>query len=287
MKPLSTAQLPLGAQKSLGFRVWTGEPGVMHRAHQHADIELNFLFAGSLEYFIAGKRTIVPARRLSALWGGVPHAVLYSEEATVCSWTTVPLAWFLGWGLPQALDRRLLQGDLVVEAEERMGARDEQQQREWAELCASTSPEHLKIVRLEIEARVRRLALSSTPPDASAKPTALDDEASTLAERIADVVGARYTQRLTIEAVAAAVGTTPNHAMRVFKKSWGMSIGDYLTGVRVSQAQRLLMETDLKILDVALRSGFGSSSRFYDAFVAAVGQTPSVYRAMLGRESDG
>ena len=58
-------------------------------------------------------------------------------------------------------------------------------------------------------------------------------------------------------------------------------LDEYLSGVRVSQAQRLLIETDLKILDVALRSGFGSTSRFYEAFTTAVGQTPTAYREEL------
>jgi transcriptional regulator GlxA family with amidase domain len=56
---------------------------------------------------------------------------------------------------------------------------------------------------------------------------------------------------------------------------------EYVTQYRLSHAQRLLATTDLKILDVALASGFGSASRFYQVFMAMCGLTPRDYRASL------
>jgi AraC-like DNA-binding protein len=258
----------------------------MASPHQHADIELNFVVSGAMHYFIAGKRQLVPSRRLAAFWGGVPHALVAADAATECSWTTIPLSFFLAWRLPQPLVRRLFGGDLLLEPEAQRSSFDEQQQRQWADWCAIDSPEHSKIVRLEVEARVRRFALATihrAPTFESAPPSSA---AERLSERVADVIGARFAERLSIEAIAVSVGSSSHRVMRAFKKSCGMSIGDYLTAVRVSHAQRLLVETDSKILDVALRSGFGSSSRFYDAFTTAVGRTPSAYREMLTKHAN-
>jgi transcriptional regulator GlxA family with amidase domain len=53
---------------------------------------------------------------------------------------------------------------------------------------------------------------------------------------------------------------------------------DYLTQHRVSHAQRLLATTDRKIVHVALESGFGSISRFNDAFRRGCGCSPREYR---------
>lgn len=266
---------------SYGFRVWSGRPQVMHDAHQHADVELNFLPVGSMRYFIRGRQQLVPSRRLAMFWGGVPHTLVAMEPETECSWTTVPISALLAWRLPQHLVAALLRGDLLLEPESDRAALDEAQQREWASLCAMDEHESSRIVWLEVEARIRRFALlfgSTRPVSYTSPPTT---EAAQLAERVAELIAARFAERLTIANIAMMVDARPQQLMRAFKKCCGMSVGDYLTGVRVSQAQRLLIETDFKILDVALRSGFGSTSRFYEAFMTAVGQTPTAYREEL------
>lgn len=47
---------------------------------------------------------------------------------------------------------------------------------------------------------------------------------------------------------------------------------------RVSHAQRLLTTTDMKVVDIALDSGFPSPARFYAAFKRNAGQSPAKYR---------
>jgi AraC-like DNA-binding protein len=279
------ASKPL-AQSSFGFRVWAGQPQVMATPHQHADVELNFVLSGAMHYFIAGRHQVVPKRQLAAFWGGTPHALLTADAATECIWATIPLGSVLAWRLPHPLLRRLFRGHLLLDPKLERADLDEEQLRGWAGWDGSERREHGKIIQLEVEARVRRFALAvvdSAPRFDSSPPTS---GAERLSERVAEVIGARFAERLSIETIAAAVGASPHRVMRAFKKSCGMSVGDYLTGVRVCHAQRLLLQTDSKILDVALRSGFGSSSRFYDAFTTAVGQTPSAYREMLASEEE-
>jgi transcriptional regulator GlxA family with amidase domain len=67
--------------------------------------------------------------------------------------------------------------------------------------------------------------------------------------------------------------------MRVFRKQCGASVWEYLTRLRVAHAQRLLITTNLKVLDVAMESGFGSVAPFYAAFAAHTqGLRPLDYR---------
>ena len=58
-----------------------------------------------------------------------------------------------------------------------------------------------------------------------------------------------------------------------------MTLREYLTQQRLSQAQRLLATTDSKVVDVAFASGFGSVSQFYDVFTRYCGQSPNHFRA--------
>ena len=57
-----------------------------------------------------------------------------------------------------------------------------------------------------------------------------------------------------------------------------MTIRDYLLQYRITHAQRLLLTTDDKVIDVALASGFSSQSSFYAAFVRQVKTTPQAFR---------
>jgi len=52
----------------------------------------------------------------------------------------------------------------------------------------------------------------------------------------------------------------------------------YVTQHRLSHAQRLLVTTDDLVVNIALKSGFGSLSRFNEAFRQAFGCTPREYR---------
>jgi AraC-like DNA-binding protein len=60
-----------------------------------------------------------------------------------------------------------------------------------------------------------------------------------------------------------------------------MSLLDYVIQYRIAQAQRLLLTTDDNILDIAMQTGFGSSSNFYVTFKKLCGQSPGAYRQAL------
>lgn len=78
------------------------------------------------------------------------------------------------------------------------------------------------------------------------------------------------------------MGLHPNYAMTLFRRHYGMTLSTYLTRLRVCQAQRLLVSTELEISRVAFETGFGSISRFYEAFKEISGQTPRQYRLLPG-----
>ncbi|MGY0195885.1 Ada metal-binding domain-containing protein [Leptothrix sp. BB-4] len=66
--------------------------------------------------------------------------------------------------------------------------------------------------------------------------------------------------------LAARLGITDRHLRRVFQATWGVSPIDYAQTQRLLHAKRLLADTDLPMLEVALAAGFGSLRRFNDLF---------------------
>src|SRR5207249_4549755 len=149
--------------ESYGFKVWLGYPKVMERPHQHTDIEQNFPLQSPMLYFMSGRFLLSPRGIISTLWAGVPHRLVNIAEGSACIWVTVPMAWFLGWGLSEGFTRSLLRGDLLVEPDRgaRAGADERELLERWIADLESRDLERRKIVMLEVEARIRRLALSS------------------------------------------------------------------------------------------------------------------------------
>ena len=76
------------------------------------------------------------------------------------------------------------------------------------------------------------------------------------------------------------VGLHPNYAMALFRGTFGATLVKYITQLRLSHAQRLLVTTGDLILNIALTSGLGSLSRFNEAFRQAFSCTPREYRRL-------
>ena len=100
-------------------------------------------------------------------------------------------------------------------------------------------------------------------------------------ERMAVFIATHYTQDVCIADVAQAARLHPNSVMRLFRKTCGMTLLEYLTMHRVWHAQRSLATTARKIRQIAYDAGFSSPSRFYAAFERIVGQLPIAYRASI------
>ncbi|HEX6557007.1 MAG TPA: AraC family transcriptional regulator [Ktedonobacteraceae bacterium] len=265
------------------------QPARMQRPHRHNEVELNFVEQGSITYLFGGTRTSVKAGQMALFWATVPHQIMLAEERTILHWVTIPFATFLQWQLPAILTRQVSRGKFVMDPEEGEAAHRQVNQvlfRQWYADLQQNSPEHRKIVLLEIEARLRRLALSMSMQDRESanqeiSRTPLPVGELSNVERVASFIAEHYTESLSVEQIAQTVHLHPNYVMSLFRRSFGMSIIDYITQYRVSYAQCLLVTTDTNVSEIALKAGFGSNSRFYTAFKKVCGQSPVAYRASL------
>ncbi|MGW3993954.1 helix-turn-helix domain-containing protein [Amycolatopsis sp. NPDC004772] len=89
----------------------------------------------------------------------------------------------------------------------------------------------------------------------------------------------RYFDPITLGQIAAEVFVSPFHLSRVFAELTGVTPGRYLTAVRLFEAKRLLLTTDLTVADVVCSVGYNSVGTFTSRFTKAVGMTPTQYRS--------
>ncbi len=264
-----------------GFTCELWRPTPMPRPDRHNEIEINLLRSGLVTYLLGGRKVQVAAQRLSVFWAAIPHQILSFEDTTEYFVVTLPLAWFLQCKLPDQLVKPLLHGEVIAESIDARAAADIELLSRWEQDFREPGENLRKAVLLELEARLLRLAV--TTPSATSRPPRLGHRAVSHAglskvEQMACFIAQRYTQPLSVEEIGEVVGLHPNYAMNLFKKTFGITLVNYITQHRVSHAQRLLATTDAKIVDIALASGFTSTSRFNAAFDAECGCSPRAYR---------
>jgi len=89
---------------------------------------------------------------------------------------------------------------------------------------------------------------------------------------------AKQSERVTLEELARAVGSSPFHLQREFKRTLGLSPKDYQREHRLEAAKRLIAGGS-RVTDAVFEAGYGSVSRFYEKAATRLGMRASDYRA--------
>lgn len=93
--------------------------------------------------------------------------------------------------------------------------------------------------------------------------------------KIMDHIDANISNQISLRSVAKKAGMSDSTFSRHFSEWNGVSFKQYVIEKKIQRAILLLQTTDLKMIDIALESGFDSISGFYDAFKKKTGTTPS------------
>lgn len=99
-------------------------------------------------------------------------------------------------------------------------------------------------------------------------------------EFVTEYVQTNFAQDITLDIVAEQLHITGGYLSTYFKEKTGEYFVDYINGVRIGEAKRALLETDLKIQDVALRSGYQNINSFNRMFKKFSGLSPREFRKL-------
>lgn len=129
-------------------------------------------------------------------------------------------------------------------------------------------------------ARVSGLFLFDAAP-APGRPqsrTGLPHRHSALTARADAIMQATLDDPLPLAAIARRLGTSPRTLQQQFRRALGTTPQGHYLQLRLSEAHRLVRDTALPLMDVALAAGFSSQSSFARAFRAAHGQSARALR---------
>src|SRR6185369_14424520 len=123
--------------------------------------------------------------------------------------------------------------------------------------------------------------MRSEPSVLECRETAPQGRGQGFFERVCVYLQGNYANEVSRDSVAREFNVSPNHLSRVFQKHGHMRFIDYLTCVRIARAKYLLCHYDLKLEDIAIRSGFRDAPYFCRVFKRLAKTTPLEYRAAM------
>jgi AraC family transcriptional regulator len=109
--------------------------------------------------------------------------------------------------------------------------------------------------------------------------------ASSQMRRLDSYIRDHLSEKLTLHELALLIGVSARQLSHAVKAAHGVGLHRWVAELRLAEARRLLIETDLPIGEVGRRCSFLSPAAFAAAFRAAVGSAPGAFRRLTSGRS--
>ena len=265
-----------------GFFMQKHVPVVMSKTHNHNHVEVMLPVRCALYFETHAGPAVASDSELCLLWGQLPHRVTHIEGEGVIYIANLPLQEILALDMADDVTEALVSGQLITALSSHMS--DPALFEGWVADYDSGHQVKMALARTELQCRLRRQCLSGWQlwaDDASdqkqKKPRAPAKQMARV-QKMIRFMAEQYTSPITVADITKAGGVSEGYGMGLFQKAIGMSMTSYLTKLRLYHAKSALVDGQDKIVTVAMDSGFGSVSRFYEVFAKETGQTPQSFR---------
>jgi AraC family transcriptional regulator len=102
--------------------------------------------------------------------------------------------------------------------------------------------------------------------------------APTKLKRVLEYVDSNLDQEISLTNLAEAAGLSAAHLCNAFRHSTGKSPHQFVMHARIERAKELLRRSGLRVIDVAIASGFKNPQHFARVFRSACHLTPTQYK---------
>lgn len=101
--------------------------------------------------------------------------------------------------------------------------------------------------------------------------------------KVLDYLHAKYTEDISLADLAELSHLSMWHFARSFRATVGIAPWQYVREVRLVEARRLLLHSELNVTQIAVRTGFSTPSHFASAFRQSQGMSPNTFRNLHSR----
>ncbi|MFK7695154.1 response regulator [Paenibacillus sp. HJGM_3] len=91
-----------------------------------------------------------------------------------------------------------------------------------------------------------------------------------------------FKEEITLTEMAALTNFSVSHFSTLFKKHTGSSLVNYVNGVKIDEAKKLLLSTSYSVSEITEIVGFSTTPYFSRVFKSTVGLSPLEYRKRMG-----
>ncbi|MBX5181265.1 helix-turn-helix domain-containing protein [Rhizobium sp. NZLR5] len=262
------------------LQIFHDHPAVMAMPHWHAQVEVNYVIRGTVHYRMSDHEFRLNAGEMCLFWGGQPHQMDESSDDSLYAGAHLPLVYFFRLRLPISISSRLMKGETLLTSA--TDTADVDNFARWFRYANSGNPAKAQHAVDELLLRIERIALEPYSMTSQAAINLDGDHphshSSRSVARMCDFIAANFLHDIDSVDIARAADLHPKYAMNLFKRSTGMTLSKYVTLLRLSRAQAMLMSEGANVLQVAMDSGFGSISAFNKSFRHIAGMSPSDFR---------
>ena len=253
--------------------------GQMFEGHHHQEIEVYFLVSGQRYYYIDNQTHLVMPRDLVIIREDLPHRVFSA-----------------GYGQFERyiiyIDRKFVSENLTDEA---------------ARSLFNIFDSDTFVYRLQnpakIESLYRRMHTEGLArPKGADKRKALTELASELLSevsaslnaysptnakvsyvnknilQIAAFINQNHGQKLSLDLLSEKFNLSKYYLCKLFKNSFGYTFSDFLNHVRITEACKLLENSDLSVAEIAQKTGYSDIAYFCRVFKKIMGISALKYR---------
>ena len=128
--------------------------------------------------------------------------------------------------------------------------------------------------RFELTDCVSRLLDMKEPEDVEEETGTAPEESGSIG-RAVQYIENNFYRNISLEEVSQVVHMNTAYFSTLFKKQTGKKYIDYVTDLRMEKARKLILNTDLKIVNIAEMVGYSSTKHFARIYKEKYGVTPN------------
>jgi AraC family transcriptional regulator len=235
--------------------------GSAMQLHSHKAPRLCYVLRGTFEEAIGSRQYSRNRGMILFRPAGMSHTEQFGRDGAICALFTPPPDWL---SLATEFDAQLNGCDFgngaaalrLVEVVER-------------ECIIADSFSSLSLQTVLWESLVH-----FSPGDGDAP-----SSASVLAIRALELLHDHGCAPVTLSEVAATLGVHRGHLARIFRTTYGETLGGRLRRIRAQRAAALIRGTNTPLIEIAAHCGFSHQAHMTRVFRAIFGITPGLYRS--------
>lgn len=251
-------------------------------AHWHNDLELVYVFEGSIRMGINSETRVLEAGDMAICSSGDIHyydSKDSSSKIMMVIFNPSLIGFPGGWPLNVRLTSPFIDKYLVIREDEvainnRLSAIMKELMREYNQKLEYHEQLIIGLLHEWSGLILRHVPLDKINPQKDKRRITN----MKIMQEVLEYLDVNYMHSITLADAARQANMSLFYFSRFFKSISGMSYIAYLSNIRVNQAEQLLLTTDKSILEIALECGFTNIRTFNRVFKQIKQRTPSELR---------